>query len=168
MSLGGCNTAAPQHTHRHTSPEIHKYSTVTHILIHILTCVHKNSNNPLHIHIHARRRARVCTCPHTNTQIQSRLVQINCFPVVEGLSWGTLREKSAAHDAVSPSLVLYLKEIYLFDAILPSFGIHQVEYLSRDQKKRERGERRERTREGVMTNSRNGMIEKQSENRKRH
>lgn len=48
--------------------------------------------------------------------------------------------------APSPSsLVLYLKEIYLFDAILPSFGIHQVEYLSRDQKGRERGwERTER------------------------
>lgn len=54
------------------------------------------------------------------------------------------------------SLVLYLKEIYLFDAILPSFGIHQVEYLSRDQKGREGGERgrkrvRERTERSVMT-----------------
>lgn len=57
--------------------------------------------------------------------------------------------------APSPSsLVLYLKEIYLFDAILPSFGIHQVEYLSRDQKGREReGERGQRG--GVMTYSKN-------------
>lgn len=41
------------------------------------------------------------------------------------------------------SLVLYLKEIYLFDAILPSFGIHQVKYLSRDQKKEGDREREE-------------------------
>lgn len=39
------------------------------------------------------------------------------------------------------SLVLYLQEIYFFDAILPSFGIHQVEYLSRDQKESEREDR---------------------------
>lgn len=57
------------------------------------------------------------------------------------------------------SLVLYLKEIYLFDAILPSFGIHQVEYLSRDQKEREREQRW-----GVMTRSRNGKMERCREN----
>lgn len=65
--------------------------------------------------------------------------------------------------APSPSsLVLYLKEVYLFDAILPSFGIHQVEYLSRDQKGRgrEREIERERTERGVMTYSRNSKMEK--------
>lgn len=65
---------------------------------------------------------------------------------------------------LSPSsLVLYLKEIYLFDAILPSFGIHQVEYLSRDQKGRER----HRTERGVMTYSRNGKMERWRENKKK-
>lgn len=60
-----------------------------------------------------------------------------------------------------PPLVLYLKEIYLFDAILPSFGIHQVEYLSRDQKGREG----DRTENGVMTYWRNAKMERFRENR---
>lgn len=47
------------------------------------------------------------TLLHTHTHTQThhrylfRLVRINSFPVVEGISWGTLREQSPAHDAVS-------------------------------------------------------------------
>lgn len=74
MRLGGFNTAVPLHAHTHTLKEkaIH-----THTLIHILTRVHKCSNTPLHLYQSEETHA------HTDPR---RLVQINCFHVVEGLS----------------------------------------------------------------------------------
>lgn len=97
-----------------------------HTFTHFDLCTHAQTSRCICNH-----RRKFTHAHHTNAR---RLAQINCSPVMVGLSWGTLREHSTAHAAVSLSLVLYLKEIYLFDAILPSFGIHQVEYLSRDQK----------------------------------
>lgn len=74
------------------------------------------------------------------------LIQINCFlslnlclslrvSLVSGLGRGTFRDPNSGTWCRSLfSLVSYLQEIYFFDAILPGFGIHQVEYLSKDQK----------------------------------
>lgn len=64
--------------------------------------------------------------------------------LVSGLGRGTFRDPNSGTWCRSLfSLVSYLQEIYFFDAILPSFGIHQVEYLSKDQT----GERKRKEKE---------------------
>lgn len=94
---GGFNTNVPQHTHTLKENTIHTYCTDTDTHTHTFTfsLVCTNIPTPLCICNNPRK------CTHTQHTNPCRLVQINCFPVVEGLSWGTLREQSTAHGAVS-------------------------------------------------------------------
>lgn len=66
------------------------------------------------------------------------LVQINCFSHVDlKVSVSVPLENTtqvAAPFICRAFFFFYLKEVYFFDAILPCFGIHQVEYLSRDER----------------------------------
>lgn len=73
MSLEECNNGSRQ-THTHTLQSVHSYL--------------------------CKEPCTMCISPH-RCKNPGSLVEINCFSVVEGLSWGTLREQSTAHDAVS-------------------------------------------------------------------